>query len=246
MLHGIERWSKPEVPEELKKFMIDNLVSKKFYGQLQQDLLASYIADLSGITEGFFVEFGATNGIDLSNTYLLEETYLWKGILAEPGRSWKKALQKNRNCSLDFRCVWKTSGVQVEFLETKSQRELSTITTYSDTDGLASERIRNSRYSVLTISLLDLLRQYEAPEKITYLSIDTEGSEYEIISGFDFNKHKFLFISIEHNYTKNEILIDQLLKKEGYTRVLQSISEWDAWYVNSKHLETLKALRVLN
>ena len=40
---------------------------------------------------GFFVEFGATNGIDLSNSYLLQSKYYWTGILAEPARCWRDA-----------------------------------------------------------------------------------------------------------------------------------------------------------
>ena len=33
---------------------------------------------------GYFIEIGASDGIELSNTYLLETQYEWKGICCEP------------------------------------------------------------------------------------------------------------------------------------------------------------------
>src|SRR5260370_10835164 len=54
--------------------------------QILQDLWVSY--ELGERREGFFVEFGATNGIANSNTWLLEKTYNWRGILAEPNPLW--------------------------------------------------------------------------------------------------------------------------------------------------------------
>lgn len=54
---------------------------------------------------GFFVEFGATNGIDLSNTYLLETEFGWNGILAEPDKYWHTSLIANRTAIIDIRCV---------------------------------------------------------------------------------------------------------------------------------------------
>ena len=53
-------------------------------GQLFQDLWALY--EMDGKTGGYFVEFGATNGITMSNSHLLEHHHGWQGIVAEPNR----------------------------------------------------------------------------------------------------------------------------------------------------------------
>ena len=42
-------------------------------------------------------------------------------------------------------------------------------------------RTKGIKYEVETISLEDFLEKYNAPNIIDYLSIDTEGSEYEIL-----------------------------------------------------------------
>ncbi len=241
VLQAIKKWNTQDVPEKLREFMYNNIVSGNSHSQLQQDLVASYISELRNLKSGYFVEFGATNGIDLSNSFMLEKELLWNGILAEPGRSWRKELARNRKCSVDFRCVWKNSGVEIEFSETSYQRELSTISAFSESDNFAKLRTRNSKYPVQTVSLNELLSSYDAPKDINYLSVDTEGSEYEILSSFDFNHYEFSFISVEHNFTSNENLIDRLLEKEGYIRILPKISEWDGWYINSKHLEVCNA-----
>ena len=40
----------------------------------------------------FFIEFGATDGLINSNTYLLEKELNWNGILIEPAKIWHKNL----------------------------------------------------------------------------------------------------------------------------------------------------------
>jgi hypothetical protein len=76
-----------------------------------------------------------------------------------------------------------------------------------------------------------MLESREAPFEIDYLSIDTEGSEFEILSSFDFSKFDIKIITCEHNYTENRIRIHDLLTRNGYHRVMQEISLFDDWYV---------------
>jgi hypothetical protein len=53
---------------------------EKSKAQLRQDLFV--LSETHYKRNGYFVEFGAANGIDLSNTYLLETEFSWSGILA--------------------------------------------------------------------------------------------------------------------------------------------------------------------
>jgi FkbM family methyltransferase len=199
--------------------------------QIRQDVAAIAINNFK--KNGFFVEFGATNGITLNNTYLLEKHYCWQGILAEPAKIWHKELENTRSCNIEKNCVWTASGEKLNFLEVEAG-EFSTIKEYRNSDLNFKIRKKKKEYVVETISLNDLLEKYNAPQHIDYLSIDTEGSEYNIIEKINFNKYKFNFITIEHNYSENRDKILMLLNKNGYKRLNTKYSLWDDWYVNEK------------
>jgi FkbM family methyltransferase len=196
--------------------------------QLGQDVLAlSY----SGTHKpGFFVEFGATDGVELSNTYILEKDFGWKGILCEPGSNWHNALKANRDSVIDFRCVFSSSGESLDFSES-SVGELSTLKEFTDSD--SHSRSISRIYKVTTVSLTDLLSEHQAPRFIEFISIDTEGSEYEILRDFDFETYQFGLICVEHNFTENRGRIFDLLTDKGYRRVYEEFSKWDDWYVPS-------------
>ena len=69
------------------------------------------------------------------------------------------------------------------------------------------------------------------PKKIDYMSIDTEGSEFEILNSFDFNEYDIKVITCEHNYTEMREKIYALLSKNGYIRKHSEYSMFDDWYV---------------
>lgn len=196
--------------------------------QLHQDTFALIVNGFK--RNGFFVEFGATNGFELSNTHLLEHEYGWTGILAEPATMWHSHLHKNRSCFIEEDCVWSATGETLSF-DMVDSGELSTISSFSKTDGHGKSRQNKTTYEVATISLADLLEKYSAPKVIDYISIDTEGSEYEILKNFDFDTYQFNLITVEHNYTPTRDKLLKLLTKNGYRRVFEHLSKWDDWYV---------------
>jgi FkbM family methyltransferase len=200
----------------------------KSKSQFRQDLFV--LAELNNKRNGFFVEFGATNGIDCSNTYFLEKEYGWTGILAEPAKVWHAELVKNRSACIELSCVWGSTNDLIEFRETEDSI-LSTATRFISADTHASARQRGKEYVVTSISLEDLLQKYNAPKFMDYLSIDTEGSEFEILKEFNFDKYQFSVITCEHNFTSNREKVRALLENNGYKRRLEHVSCVDDWYV---------------
>jgi FkbM family methyltransferase len=211
-----------------------NLTKIKKYAALSKSQIFQDIFVLDYLNfpnNGFFVEFGAYDGKYLSNTYLLEKKFNWKGIVAEPAISLQKKLRKNRNCFKEFKCVYSESGKKLIFNETNS-KELSTIDKFSNKDGHKNERLLGNKYTVETISLNDLLKKFNCPKNFEYLSMDTEGSEFEILKKLNFDYFSPKIITVEHNYNstmRNGIY--NLLTNNKYERILNNISLFDDWYI---------------
>lgn len=228
--------------ENNKKFLnkfINFLDGKEqIFSQIYQDMFAEFIIGKNH--EKTFLEFGATNGLDYSNTYSLETFFNWKGALAEPDPQWHKNLNINRpNAKLIYDCVWINSNQQLDFLSS-DEGVYSTIDTFKLSDkesmpGNTKKRLENSKLiKVNTISLNDLIKKYFNDKSPSYISVDTEGSEYEILSNFDFSKHSPKVFTVEHNYTNSEKKIDELMNLNGFQRVFKNLTVFDAWYVSEK------------
>ena len=82
----------------------------KYYSQIGQDKY--YIENLiNHKMNGYFIDVGANNGINLSNTYVLEKDYSWKGLCIEVDDKLFVELEQNRTCKVVNECVYSTSGI---------------------------------------------------------------------------------------------------------------------------------------
>lgn len=197
--------------------------------QLGQDLWV--LEQLGWKRGGYFVEFGATDGVLLSNTWLLEKHFDWHGICAEPNPAFFERLERNRRCELSRACIFRTSGEQFSFVLADAY---GGILEFAKDDSHLDKREAyasvGSVMEVTTTSLMDLLDQKQAPQQIDYLSIDTEGSELAVLEGIDWDLYAFRCITVEHNYTAQREEIAALLKGQGYER---QEAQWDDWYMKS-------------
>ena len=166
-------------------------------GEFFQDLWALWEA--GGKRKGFFVEFGAAGGKEKSNSYFLEKEMSWSGIVAEanpkfiefgPARTIMCRFEQMRLLE-----VWGAHQVSYD-------ARAGAVADCHDRSQDGHKRNDHDVVSVETISLNDLLAEGQAPKDIDFLSIDTEGSEYEILSNFDFDKWNIRAIAVEHNGTK--------------------------------------------
>lgn len=209
---------------------------KKSKSQLFQDTFVDFVFLKS--TNKRFLEFGATNGLELSNTFMLENQRGWSGVLAEPDPQWHNALQTNRpNATITSDCIYSRSGEKLQFISS-AVGVLSSLKNHAQDDangplaGNAKERLSKFKeIEVTTISLNDVFEKYFDGQPIEYMSVDTEGSEYEILSNFNFQKYHPSIVTVEHNYTDSQIKLDELFTKNGYVRIFSDLTNFDAWYV---------------
>lgn len=206
-------------------------------GEIFQDIFVALC--LPSMEKGFFVEFGATDGVQGSNTWMLEKELGWNGIVSEPGRCWHLSLAQNRNCKIVSDCVWAETGRQLEFIQTKDAG-FSTLGCYTDNDRHSKHRANGKKYFVPSVSLHDMLVRMNAPRSIDYLSIDTEGSELAILSSFPFEKWNISILTIEHNFRDDRASMQDLIQGHGYVRVLPHLSRFDDWYVAPEILSQVK------
>jgi FkbM family methyltransferase len=198
--------------------------------QLKQDL--NVLKFYNDKQDGFFVEIGASDGISLSNTYLLEKSYNWTGICVEPVPHDFLKLKTNRDRSLCCdNAIYNISGLTLKFDIANHHRLLSGISTHIDRHKEIVNKNKTT-ITVNTLSLVDLLDKYNSPKFIEYLSLDTEGSEYEILRSFDFDKYTFGLIDVEHNFIEpRRSQIKKLLTENGY--VYLGENKWDDSYKHS-------------
>ena len=206
------------------------------YSQLGQDLeVLRFYNKKEG---GFFVEVGASDGIELSNTLLLEKEYKWKGICCEPiPEAFEKLVQNRPNSKCYKEAVYNQTGLTVTFDISRDAHQLSGITNHIDRHKSVVDTNKVS-LQVDTISLVDVLDRANAPSFIEYLSLDTEGSEYEILKNFDFERYTFGLIDIEHNYVEpRRSQLYTLLLSKGY--IYKGENQWDDMYKHQKffHLD---------
>jgi FkbM family methyltransferase len=224
---------------------IDSLTNKNnlIQSQLLQDAFASFV--IGEKYKKTFLEFGATDGVSLSNSYMLENSYKWIGLLAEPSPQWHDELKNNRpNTKILTKCIWKSSGEKLDFF-VSNVGELSSINDFIHSDlssmpGNTQARVQKGKVvEVETISINDAIKNNFGGDAPSYISIDTEGSEYEILQSFDFEKYQPVLFTIEHNFTDLENKIDELMHSNGYVRVFKEITAFDAWYVNNKAMQII-------
>ncbi len=140
--------------------------------------------------EGIYVEVGANDPKSLSQTYFLEKMG-WRGVLVEPLPDLAEAQRRERRNSKVFELA-------VSAPEKTGEADFHVAGALSSLDRNVKDNSTDYgtvlRVKVVT---LDSILEEGKIQRVDFLSVDTEGTEVDVLRGFDVRKYQPALILVE-------------------------------------------------
>ena len=186
--------------------------------------------------KGFFIEAGANDGYNQSNTYYLETKRRWRGLLVEAIPDLYEKCKRTRRGSVVRHCALvapdypgKTATMHFANLmsvvegsmktEERQRQHLNTAVEVQRLPGTYS-------IDVPARTLESMLDEIPNLPEIDFLSLDVEGYELEVLRGLNLDKYRPAFILVEARFFEE---VDTFLQKNAY-ELVEKLSEHDFLY----------------
>jgi FkbM family methyltransferase len=196
---------------------------------------------------GFFIEAGANNGLDQSNTTFLEQAFGWTGLLIEPNpHKFRECVANRPNCICEnFALVsdsYNAKTIEGDFNHTDYQSLMGVVTDlgdFYDSHLVEAKEVRKNLYGTIPVpvaTLTSLLNKNNIT-KIDLLSLDVEGYEISVLNGFDLNLYRPTYCLIETCYNFNggirQVAVTDHMVKNGY-EMIANVGNADTLYRDTK------------
>lgn len=194
-----------------------------YYGQWETDkVIESYFAEGH---KGICIEVGAANGVKGSNTLYFEERG-WKALCIEPNTKYKESLEKHRKLVRYYACADKRGTFPLSVYRVGKNNIMSSLTSLKPDKRLVEDHrdIINEQFTIdVQVETLSWILENTVPKtpfeeraNIDFITVDTEGTELDVLKGFDFNKYNVKLFVVENNYNDPEI--QYFMKEKGYAK----------------------------
>lgn len=193
-----------------------------YYGQFGEDqYLERYFAEKYGANYvGNCIDIGASDGMNGSNTYFFEKNG-WDCICVEANPNYADAAKKIRKNVFNFgisNIDKKDADFMIYTLYDGSETAISSLTIDSRLENQLNNLIKSTSIIQIEILTLDtLLDSINYCKKIDFVSIDTEGTEIDVLGGFDLLRWKPEILVIENNY--KDVIISEYASKYNYEKM---------------------------
>lgn len=181
----------------------------------------------NGKRNGYFLDIGAGHAIKDNNTWLLESQYGWNGICVDPTPEFYEDLKSTRKCIV----VGLPVGPSIELVDYFFHGGVGGI--FRNFTRQAIERNGATEGACEKVPAITLgLLLGKAPKTIDYWSLDTEGSEWDLIRTFPWDRHGVFCLSVEHNYEEpKRKLIQDFLASKSYQLIQRPECEFEDYYI---------------
>jgi FkbM family methyltransferase len=156
---------------------------------------------------GFFMEVGANHPTRLSQTWFLEQRG-WKGILVEPLPSCCEKLREVRKnstvCQIAVGAPEQVGKAVFNVAEADAWSHM----------GSVKGEVSGTKQIEVEVTTLDNIVEKAGSPKIDFLSIDTEGMELQVLSGFDLKKYCPTLILLEDHMDDLDLFF--YMRRQGY------------------------------
>lgn len=199
-----------------------NVVGQVSYSQCGEDVIVDFVLSWMGISEISYLDLGANDPVRFNNTYRLYEKG-HTGVLVEPDIGLSNAIRKVRpNDTCVASAVGVTDASEVSFYK-MSADTLST--TQSDTVELYEQNSAHRlaiEMKVPHLHINALLEKYYPHKPPTFVSLDVEGLDLQLLDAWDFSRWRPAVICVEtltysQNKTASKVLdIFKTMERNGY------------------------------
>jgi FkbM family methyltransferase len=188
--------------------------ARRSFGLMELDLKVKPYIDFR---KGFFIEAGANNGVEQSNTMYFEKYLGWKGLLIEPIPELAERCRANRPSSIVVNAAlvpffYKELHVKMRYCNLMSVVKGGMKSLEEEDNhvqiGCEVQHINTYEVEVPARTLTAILDEYRI-RNVDFFSLDVEGYELRALQGLDLDRYHPTYMLIEARYREE---IDAHLK----------------------------------
>ena len=191
-----------------------------FNGQAGQDKFVLNILKYKKM--GFFLEIGSNHPINIDNSYVLEKTYNWKGIMVEANDKWLidyKLLRPNSihvindATKIDYKNLFETNSVPINIDYLQIDLEVSNGSTLNTLKKLNLEVIDKYMFATITFEH-DIYHTNYLNTRIESRKIFEDRGYIRVFSDVNHEQYPFEDWYIHPDLVDMQ-LVDELINKNG-------------------------------